>query len=81
MAKMNVDIPDKLLDTTSKERIKELERKLKNAENREEKLKKKLREGESKIRTANQVLQSLNVVLEEIRWMDGFEELRYGYEC
>ena len=81
MAKVNFEIPDKVIDEASKKRIKDLERQLKNAENREKKAKDKLAEQEYKLELAQTVLNRFRTIIEELQYEEEYADLfrRDGY--
>lgn len=73
MAKLTFEIPKTELDKVAKERISELERLLKNAEKREERLKAKLKEIEGKEKLACEIINAFDDFIEKFKCEWGLE--------
>lgn len=73
MAKVEFDIPKNLIDEAAKKKIAELERKLKNAENREKRLKEKLSEIDNQQETINSLQKNVEEMVYKLDmswWFD-----------
>lgn len=78
MTKVSFDIPKGSLDQAAKARIAELEKDLKNALNREKKLKEKVLAMQNEVRVAKLATQKFHAVVEELRFEDQYESLFIG---
>ena len=79
MAKMNVEIPDKLLDQTAKENIASLEKKLANAEKREKTKTNQIAKMQKRDKATQLILQEIRHVLEVVKDTEEYDDIFGGY--
>ena len=65
MPQVQMDIPEELIKAAAAERIEELERKLKNAENREAVAKRKLASQETDLRIAANIIRTFKDLIDD----------------
>jgi len=80
MPKVQMDIPEKLIKEAADGKIRELQKKLENAERREGKLKLKIHGQESDVAVARKVVSGMYSIIDDVRWEPQFEDIFRGWD-